>query len=648
MKLNRRMFLGLLLVTFSLAACSQNSSPLQPQANGLSATFGTSSRWDSGFNGLITLANMTGAPVKGWTLKFKFNGNAGITGTPWGAGGAATKATDGFWTVTPNAWGGDTVPANGSVTVSYDGTGTFSGVNSCTLNGASCEAGGTTNPPPPPPPAPSGIACFFENDNYGGASFCADADSPWVGDAWNDRVSSVKVRSGYQVQLHSDVNYGNPNKTVSGDTPSLPDFDNRASSFKIVSTTVNPPPPNTSGYKRVGYFVQWGIYQRNFRLADMDRSGAAATLTHLNYAFGGITPEGTCTVTAPGISDSFADYGKSFTAGESVDGVGDVWSQTLRGNFNQIKELKAKYPNLKALISLGGWTWSKNFSDVALTDASRKKFVSSCIDIYIKGNLPAADGAGGPGSGAGVFDGIDIDWEYPASEGNTGNVIRAEDTRNFTLLLEEFRRQLDATGSGKLLTAALPAAPSKIAKLEVANIARTLDLMNVMTYDFRGGWATTGPTNFHSNLYPDPASTGSGEEKSYSVDTAVNAYLQAGAPAKKLIVGVPYYGRGWRGVGSANNGLYQPATGLPQGAYEPGIDDYKVLINKPGTVYRNAVTKQMWRYNGDEFWSYDDPEVLTTKMNYIKARGLGGSMAWSMEGEDANATLSKTIFNALK
>ena len=73
-----------------------------------------------------------------------------------------------------------------------------------------------------------------------------------------------------------------------------------------------------------------------------------------------------------------------------------------------------------------------------------------------------------------------------------------------------------------------------------------------------------------------------------------------------------------------------------------------MLINKPGTVYRSAVTKQMWKYNGDEFWSYDDPEVLSAKMTYIKARGLGGSMAWSMEGEDANATLSKTIFNALK
>lgn len=569
-------------------------------------------------------------------------GTQAVSCVAWNASTAYTK--------------GDTVIYNG---VTYVANWWTQGNNPATSSGpegsgqpwtkvADGCSGGTT----PPPPVADGIACFFEHTNYGGASFCADASSNWVGNGWNDRISSVKVKSGYQVQLYWDSSYGGAVKTLSGDAASLPDFNDQASSFKIsqLSTdpSVPPTPPNTSGYKRVGYFVQWGIYARNFRLADMDRSGAAATLTHLNYAFGGITPDGQCTVTAPGLSDSFADYGKSFSAAESVDGVGDIWDQQLKGNFNQLKELKAKYPGLKVLISLGGWTWSKNFSDVALTDAARKKFVSSCVDIYVRGNLPTADGAGGPGSALGVFDGIDIDWEYPGSEGNTGNVVRAEDTRNFTLLLEEFRRQLDAVGSGKLLTAALPAATSKIGKLEVANIARSLDLMNVMTYDFRGGWATQGPTNFHSNLYPDPASPGGAEEKTWSVDTTINTYLQAGAPAQKLVVGVPYYGRGWRGVGSANNGLYQSANGTPQGEYEAGIDNYNVLVGKPGTIYRSPVTKQMWKYDGNEFWSYDDPEVLTTKMNYIKARGLGGSMAWSMDGEDKAATLSKTIYNALK
>lgn len=418
-----------------------------------------------------------------------------------------------------------------------------------------------------------------------------------------------------------------------------------------VSVSVNipgappPPPPATGGYRRVGYFTQWSIYSRNYRLADVQRSGAAATLTHLNYAFGGISPDLTCTVTTQGKSDAFADYGKAFTAAESVDGVGDTWDQRLRGNFNQLRELKARNPGLRVLISLGGWTWSREFSDVALTDASRRKFVQSCIDLYINGNLPVSDGAGGPGAAAGVFDGIDLDWEYPASEGLPGNIVRPEDTRNFTLLLEEFRRQL---GPNRLLTAALPAAPSKIAKLEVANIARSLDLMNVMTYDFRGAWAATGPTNFHSNLYPNPADPGSGEEKTYSVDTAVAAYLRAGAPAGKLVLGIPFYGRGWTGVTNANNGLYQRATNAARGTYEAGYEDYKVLKNAPGTVFRDPTTRQMWKFDGSTFWSYDDPQVIADKTAYIRQKGLGGAMIWSLDGDDAGATLSRAVAAGLR
>ncbi|WP_420593841.1 glycosyl hydrolase family 18 protein [Deinococcus sp.] len=412
---------------------------------------------------------------------------------------------------------------------------------------------------------------------------------------------------------------------------------------------VNPPPvtpPNTSGYKRVGYFVQWGTYSRNFQVADLVKNGAGATLTHLNYSFGGISADGQCTVTAPApISDAYADYQKSFTGDISVDGVADVYSQTLKGNFNQLKKLKAKYPSLKVLISLGGWTLSKNFSDVALTDAARKKFVSSCLDLYIKGNLPVADGAGGPAAAAGIFDGIDIDWEFPGSEGNTGNIVRAEDTRNFTLLLEEFRRQL---GTGRLLTAALPASPEKIGKIEVANVSKILDYLTFFGYDFRGGFSPQGPTGFQSNLYKDPNDKSPGEAKDYAIETAVDTLLRAGAPANKIIPGMPYYGRGWTGVANVNNGLHQTAGNPAQGKYEAGVDDYKEIIAKPGTVYRDDVTKAPWKFDGSNFWTYDDPQSIGIKMNYIKQRGLGGSMAWAMDGEGSDAPLSKAIFNGLK
>ena len=189
-----------------------------------------------------------------------------------------------------------------------------------------------------------------------------------------------------------------------------------------------------TGYHRVGYFTQWGIYGRAFPVKKLDTSGAASRLTHLNYAFGNVSEDGRCYVDGgPGEGDAWADYQRPVPAEESVDGVADAPGQALNGNFSQLAKLKAKHPNLKVLISLGGWSWSTYFSNAARTDASRKAFVASCIDLYIKGNLPVVDGAaGGPGAAAGVFDGIDLDWEWPGCEGEPGNVIRPEDRENFT------------------------------------------------------------------------------------------------------------------------------------------------------------------------------------------------------------------------
>src|SRR3954451_21729334 len=211
-------------------------------------------------------------------------------------------------------------------------------------------------------------------------------------------------------------------------------------------------------YVKVGYFTQWGIYGRDFQLSKIQNSGAAARLTHLNYAFGTVTADGVCAS-----ADPWADWQTPFSAELSVDGVGDVAGQPIAGNLNQLAELKAKNPNLRVLISLGGWTGSAYFSDAALTDASRKKLVSSCVYLWIKGNLPGL----APGVAANIFDGIDLDWEWPGSDGNAGNVIRPADKQNFTLLTAEFRAQLDRLGKGNRkhydLTAFLPAAPAKIA-----------------------------------------------------------------------------------------------------------------------------------------------------------------------------------------
>src|SRR5688572_19620727 len=221
---------------------------------------------------------------------------------------------------------------------------------------------------------------------------------------------------------------------------------------------------NDPDKKLVGYFIEWGIYGRNYLVKNVATSGSAKKLTHINYAFSNAKPDGSGQVTCQ-LFDEWADYQRPWTAGESVDGQEVTWPNPVLGNFQQLKALKALYPKLKVLISIGGWTGSKYFSDAALTPESRAAFVTSCIDLFLKGDLPNPGwgGMGGPGAAAGIFDGIDLDWEWPGSEGNVGNIIRPEDKQNFTALVDEFREQLDAygdeTGKHYLLTAFLPAAP---------------------------------------------------------------------------------------------------------------------------------------------------------------------------------------------
>lgn len=326
----------------------------------------------------------------------------------------------------------------------------------------------------------------------------------------------------------------------------------------VASSFIAVTPAQAAGpYVKVGYFTQWGIYRRNFLVKNVHTSGQAAKITHINYAFGNVGADGKCfEANEAGVGDAWADYQKGFKAGESVDGAGDVYNQPLAGNFNQLKKLKALHPHLKVQISLGGWTWSKYFSDAALTAASREAMVASCIDLYLKGNLPFIGNStrGGTASAYGVFDGIDLDWEWPASEGNTGNIVRPEDKQNLTLLAAEFRRQLDDYGAqvGRRfsLTAFLPADPAKIsAGIEISQLLSSLDFATVQGYDLAGPWNQA--TGHQSNLYSTP-------QQAFSADLAITTYLNGGAAAGKLVLGIPYYGKGWAGVSNTNNGLYQP------------------------------------------------------------------------------------------
>ncbi|WP_224756595.1 glycoside hydrolase family 18 protein, partial [Streptomyces sp. col6] len=444
------------------------------------------------------------------------------------------------------------------------------------------------------------------------------------------------------------------------------------------------PASASPGNVRIAYYDQWSVYGNAFYPKHLDTRGIAGQLDVINYSFGNIHPTDLTCFEAnkaagddnnpnagDGAGDSYADYQKSFSAADSVDGVADKWDQPIVGVFNQFKELKAKYPHLKINISLGGWSYSKYFSDAAKTDASRKKLVSSCIDQYIKGNLPVEGGYGGPGSAAGIFDGIDIDWEYPASAGgHLGNHYAPEDKQNFTLLLAEFRKQLDAYGAangGKkyLLTAAFGAGQDKIANIETDKIGQYLDYANLMTYDMHGAWDGDGPTYHQSPLYSganDPSDPVAPGTEKYSIDNAVDSWLDGkpaygiagGFPANKLTLGYEFYYRGWKGVpAGTTHGLAQSATGgsSPRPlSQQAGIAHYKELggiVDNPATTYWDDEAKASYFYKDGEFFTGLDQKSIQARADYAKQRGLAGAMMYSLLGLDENATLLKQINTAI-
>ncbi len=350
----------------------------------------------------------------------------------------------------------------------------------------------------------------------------------------------------------------------------------------------------SSGKEVIGY-----IYSPNRPLVPKDV--AAEKLTHINYAFANIKD------------------------GLMVEGyAGDP------ENFRTLNSLKERNPQLKILVSVGGWTWSRGFSDMALTPQSRKRFIDSAVASLERYHL----------------DGLDVDWEYPGQKG-LNNTNRPEDKMNCTALPAEARAGLDKAGksAGKryLLTMAAGSNNAWIEHTEMDKAQSSLDFVNLMTYDMAGDWDPV--TAHHSPLFTNPASP-----KGQSCAKSVDLFMAAGVPASKIVLGVPLYGKAWGDVPPENNGLHQPGKRV---TVKLGTNFRDIEANpegKDGFVrYWDDISKAPFLYNAERriFISCEDEESVDLKGSYVRERGLAGIMFWEYSG-DFGGKLLDAINQALR
>ncbi|KAH7911767.1 glycoside hydrolase family 18 protein [Hygrophoropsis aurantiaca] len=361
----------------------------------------------------------------------------------------------------------------------------------------------------------------------------------------------------------------------------------------------------SGGYVQAAYFTNWGIYGANFQPSDI----STIDLTHVLYAFADVSRDtGTIFLT-----DSYADEQKHY-AGDSWDEPGN----NLYGCLKQLYLLKLSNRRLKVLLSIGGWTYSQSghFSFVT-NSGSRSNFVSSAVQLVKDYG----------------FDGIDIDFEYPADSG---------EGQAFADLLTDLRAAFDELASSNgddtpyELTAAVSAGFKGYANYVFSQMDAALTYWNLMAYDYAGSWLTW--TDNQANLY-------GGERTKVNTDDAIKHYVASGATSSKINLGIPLYGRAFE----ATQGLGQPYNGIGPGTVQAGIYSYKYLPLAGAQVFEDYSDGTSYSYDTSkqEFVSYDTPGIVKMKVEYAIANDLAGSMFWELAGDKSNSnSLVQTSSNA--
>lgn len=347
----------------------------------------------------------------------------------------------------------------------------------------------------------------------------------------------------------------------------------------------------------VGYYAGWDL-RTDYSSKDI----RADLLTHLNYAFGDIDPVSGTLVTSGFPNDLL--------------------------HFETFRRLKAENPHLKTLISVGGWGRSGGFSRIAATKESREIFAKSCVSFLLEHG----------------FDGVDLDWEYPVSGGEGNYHASPADKENFTLLLAEIRRCLDAQGSldnrHYLLTIAAAAGKSYLSKIEPQKVASLVDYIFLMTYDIHGYWDPYA--DFNAPLYTP--SEDSPQEK-FSVMDSVDCWLSAKVPSSKLVLGMPFYGHFHEGVKPENFGLYSPFSKGRSISFHEVRE--KFLCDPAFFLHRHPVAKVPWLYGKDTFIGYEDEESIAEKVQAAKDKGLLGVGIWELS-EDKDALLLQSAYDTIQ